>query len=121
VLPGNAGSARRGDKQSAASANCCSNPAVLWCSIPSKIIRCGSRSALVYRRDVWCAHAAPRARRHAGGPAIYPIPRKLFAAASRTMVRISDARRSGTAFWPIVLHITPESALRPVALVKTAT
>ena len=36
------------------------------------------------------------------------------------MVRISDARMSGTAFGTIVLHITPESAVGgPLALVKT--
>jgi dihydroxy-acid dehydratase len=36
------------------------------------------------------------------------------------MVRISDARMSGTAFGSIVLHITPESAVGgPLALVKT--
>jgi len=36
------------------------------------------------------------------------------------MVRISDARMSGTAFGTIVLHITPESAVGgPLALVRT--
>ena len=36
------------------------------------------------------------------------------------MVRISDARMSGTAFGTIVLHITPESAVGgPLALVQT--
>jgi dihydroxy-acid dehydratase len=36
------------------------------------------------------------------------------------MVRISDARMSGTAFGSIVLHVTPESAIGgPLALVKT--
>jgi dihydroxy-acid dehydratase len=36
------------------------------------------------------------------------------------MVRISDARMSGTAFGTIILHVTPESAVGgPLALVKT--
>ena len=36
------------------------------------------------------------------------------------MVRISDARMSGTAFGTIVLHVTPESAIGgPLALVET--
>jgi dihydroxy-acid dehydratase len=36
------------------------------------------------------------------------------------MVRISDARMSGTAFGTIVLHVTPETVARgPLALVKT--
>src|SRR4029453_14453933 len=39
-----------------------------------------------------------------------PIPKKLAQAGVKDMVRISDARMSGTAFGTIVLHITPESA-----------
>ena len=49
-----------------------------------------------------------------------PIPKKLAAAGVKDMVRISDARMSGTAFGTIVLHITPESADGgPLGLVKT--
>jgi dihydroxy-acid dehydratase len=49
-----------------------------------------------------------------------PIPRKLAQAGVKDMVRISDARMSGTAFGTIVLHITPESADGgPLALVRT--
>lgn len=49
-----------------------------------------------------------------------PIPTKLLRAGVKDMVRISDARMSGTAFGTIVLHITPESAVGgPLALVKT--
>ncbi len=49
-----------------------------------------------------------------------PIPRKLGRAGVKDMVRISDARMSGTAFGTIVLHITPESAIGgPLALVQT--
>lgn len=48
-----------------------------------------------------------------------PIPRKLARAGVKDMVRISDARMSGTAFGTIVLHITPESAIGgPLALVE---
>jgi dihydroxy-acid dehydratase len=39
-----------------------------------------------------------------------PIPRKLARQGVKDMVRISDARMSGTAFGTIVLHITPEAA-----------
>ncbi len=39
-----------------------------------------------------------------------PIPKKLGRQGVKDMVRISDARMSGTAFGTIVLHITPESA-----------
>src|SRR5579872_5333399 len=49
-----------------------------------------------------------------------PIPTKLLRAGVKDMVRISDARMSGTAFGTIVLHVTPESAVGgPLALVKT--
>src|SRR5260221_6843448 len=49
-----------------------------------------------------------------------PIPRKLARGGVKDMVRISDARMSGTAFSTIVLHITPESAVGgPLALGKT--
>ncbi|MBV8697346.1 IlvD/Edd family dehydratase [Bradyrhizobium sp.] len=48
-----------------------------------------------------------------------PIPKQLARAGVKDMVRISDARMSGTAFGTIVLHITPESAAGgPLALVR---
>ena len=48
-----------------------------------------------------------------------PIPRKLAQQGVKDMVRISDARMSGTAFGTIVLHVTPESAVGgPLALVR---
>lgn len=49
-----------------------------------------------------------------------PIPRKLAVTGVKDMVRISDARMSGTAFGTVILHVTPESALGgPLALVQT--
>jgi dihydroxy-acid dehydratase len=49
-----------------------------------------------------------------------PIPAKLARDGVRDMVRISDARMSGTAYGTIVLHVTPEAALGgPLALVRT--
>jgi L-arabonate dehydrase len=48
-----------------------------------------------------------------------PIPKKLGSKGVTDMVRISDARMSGTAFGTVVLHITPEaSAGGPLALVR---
>jgi dihydroxy-acid dehydratase len=48
-----------------------------------------------------------------------PIPRKLAQQGVKDMVRISDARMSGTAFGSIVLHVAPESAIGgPLALVR---
>ncbi len=49
-----------------------------------------------------------------------PIPLKLARQGVKDMVRISDARMSGTAFGTIVLHITPEAAVGgPLAIVQT--
>jgi len=49
-----------------------------------------------------------------------PIPKKLARAGVKDMVRLSDARMSGTAFGTIVLHIAPEAAVGgPLALVRT--
>ncbi len=55
-------------------------------------------------------HAGPHA---AGMPeaGYLPIPKKLARAGVKDMVRISDARMSGTAFGTIVLHVAPEAAI----------
>ena len=48
-----------------------------------------------------------------------PIPQKLARAGVKDMVRISDARMSGTAYGTIVLHVSPEAAVGgPLALVR---
>jgi dihydroxy-acid dehydratase len=48
-----------------------------------------------------------------------PIPAKLARAGVKDMVRISDARMSGTAYGTIVLHVSPEAAAGgPLALVR---
>jgi dihydroxy-acid dehydratase len=48
-----------------------------------------------------------------------PIPKKLLAAGVRDMVRISDARMSGTSYGACVLHVAPESFVGgPLALVQ---
>ncbi|HUK03527.1 MAG TPA: IlvD/Edd family dehydratase [Burkholderiales bacterium] len=48
-----------------------------------------------------------------------PIPEKLARAGLKDMVRISDARMSGTAYGTIVLHVSPEAAVGgPLALVR---
>jgi dihydroxy-acid dehydratase len=64
-------------------------------------------------------HAGP-----IGGPGMpewgqLPIPKKLLAQGVRDMVRVSDARMSGTAYGACVLHVAPESYVGgPLALVK---
>jgi dihydroxy-acid dehydratase len=59
-----------------------------------------------------------------GGPGMpewgmLPIPKKLLKKGVRDMVRISDARMSGTAYGACVLHVSPESYIGgPLALVR---
>jgi dihydroxy-acid dehydratase len=49
-----------------------------------------------------------------------PIPKKLLANGVRDMLRISDARMSGTGYGAVVLHVAPEAALGgPLGLVQT--
>jgi len=49
-----------------------------------------------------------------------PIPAKLARAGVKDMVRISDARMSGTAYGTIVLHVSPEAAVGgPLGVVRT--
>jgi len=48
-----------------------------------------------------------------------PIPKKLARAGVKDMIRVSDARMSGTAFGTIVLHVTPDAASGgPLGLVR---
>jgi dihydroxy-acid dehydratase len=60
-----------------------------------------------------------------GGPGMpewgqLPIPKKLLAQGVRDMVRISDARMSGTSYGACVLHVSPESFIGgPLAMVRT--
>jgi dihydroxy-acid dehydratase len=49
-----------------------------------------------------------------------PLPQKLLEAGVRDMVRISDARMSGTAYGTVILHAAPEAAAGgPLAFVRT--
>jgi dihydroxy-acid dehydratase len=60
-----------------------------------------------------------------GGPGMpewgmLPIPKKLVKAGVRDMVRISDARMSGTSYGACILHVAPESFVGgPLAFVQT--
>src|SRR4051794_34465225 len=48
-----------------------------------------------------------------------PLPPKLLKQGVRDMIRISDARMSGTAYGTVVLHVAPEAAAGgPLALVR---
>jgi dihydroxy-acid dehydratase len=60
-----------------------------------------------------------------GGPGMpewgmLPIPQKLLKAGVRDMLRISDARMSGTSYGACILHVSPEAHVGgPLALVRT--
>lgn len=64
-------------------------------------------------------NAGPRSGTGMPESGYLPIPSKLSKAGVQDMVRISDARMSGTAFGTVVLHVTPEAATGgPLGLVR---
>lgn len=64
-------------------------------------------------------HAGPRSPSGMPEAGYLPIPKKLAQSGLKDMVRISDARMSGTAFGTVILHVTPDAASGgPLALVK---
>jgi dihydroxy-acid dehydratase len=65
-------------------------------------------------------HAGPHSDACMPEAGYLPIPRKLAQKGIKDMVRISDARMSGTAFGTIVLHVTPDAASGgPLGVVRT--
>jgi dihydroxy-acid dehydratase len=65
-------------------------------------------------------NAGPRSAAAMPEAGYLPIPKKLARMGVKDMVRISDARMSGTAFGTVVLHVTPDaSSGGPLALVRT--
>ena len=65
-------------------------------------------------------NAGPRSPSGMPEAGYLPIPLKLARRGIKDMVRISDARMSGTAYGTIVLHVTPEAAVGgPLSLVRT--
>jgi len=65
-------------------------------------------------------NAGPRSASGMPEAGYLPIPKKLAKTGLKDMVRISDARMSGTAFGTVVLHVAPDAASGgPLALVKS--
>lgn len=65
-------------------------------------------------------NAGPRSASAMPEAGFLPIPKKLLEAGVKDMVRMSDARMSGTAYGTIILHIAPEAAVGgPLSLVRT--
>jgi dihydroxy-acid dehydratase len=109
-------------KHSAASAKLMQHTgrAVVFGSVEDMTLRVDDPALDVTADDVLVLrNAGPKGAPGMPEAGYLPIPRKLGRAGVKDMVRISDARMSGTAFGTIVLHITPESAVGgPLALVK---
>ena len=104
-------------------ASCCSHtgPAIVFDDYPAM-------KAAVDDEDLDVTPAHVLVLRNAGpqgGPGMpewgmLPIPKKLVKQGVRDMVRISDARMSGTSYGACILHVAPESYIGgPLALVRT--
>src|SRR6201995_3135610 len=110
-------------KQSAATAKLLQHTgrAVVFESVEDMTLRVDDPALDVSADDVLVLrNAGPKGAPGMPEAGYLPIPSKLLRAGVKDMVRISDARMSGTAFGTIVLRITPESAVGgPLALVKT--
>jgi len=109
-------------KQSAASPAlmCHTGRAVVFDSVEDMTLRIDSADLDVKADDVLVLrNAGPIGAPGMPEAGYLPIPRKLGMQGVKDMVRLSDARMSGTAFGTIVLHMTPEAAIGgPLALVR---
>jgi len=109
-------------KHSAASAGLLTHTgrAVVFESVEDMVRRMDDPDLDVTADDVLVlTNAGPRGAPGMPEAGYIPIPTKLAQAGVKDMVRISDARMSGTAFGTIVLHIAPESAVGgPLGLVR---
>jgi dihydroxy-acid dehydratase len=122
VLHGNLAPRGAVIKHSAASAKLLQHTgrAVVFESVEDMTLRVDDPALDVNADDVLVLrNAGPKGAPGMPEAGYLPIPKKLARGGVKDMVRISDARMSGTAFGTIVLHITPESAVGgPLALVK---
>ena len=123
VLRGNLAPRGAVIKQSAATAKLMQHTgrAVVFDSVEDMTARIDDPALDVNADDVLVLrNAGPKGAPGMPEAGYLPIPKKLAQAGVKDMVRISDARMSGTAFGTIVLHVTPESAAGgPLALVRT--
>jgi dihydroxy-acid dehydratase len=95
--------------------------AIVFDSVPDMVNRIDDAALDVTAEDILVLrNAGPKGAPGMPEAGYLPIPKRLGRQGVRDMVRISDARMSGTAFGTVVLHITPESADGgPLAVVQT--
>jgi dihydroxy-acid dehydratase len=109
-------------KQSAATAALLSHTgrAVVFTSLKDLAERVDSPDLDVTADDILVLqNAGPKGAPGMPEAGYLPIPKKLAAQGVKDMVRISDARMSGTAFGTIVLHASPEAAIGgPIGLIR---
>jgi len=95
-------------------------PAVVFDGYQDMISRLDSGDAAIERNSV----IVLRNGGPIGGPGMpewgmVPIPEKLLALGVQDMLRVTDARMSGTSYGTVVLHVTPEAAIGgPLGLVE---
>ena len=94
--------------------------AVVFSSLEDLSLRIDDPALDVEKNDILILqNAGPKSDAAMPEAGYLPIPKKLARMGVKDMVRISDARMSGTAYGTIVLHVTPEAAIGgPLALVK---
>ena len=94
--------------------------AVVFSSLEDLALRIDDPALDVEENDILILqNAGPKSDAAMPEAGYLPIPKKLARAGVKDMVRISDARMSGTAYGTIVLHVTPEAAVGgPLAIVK---
>ncbi len=95
--------------------------AVVFSSLADLAARIDDPALDVTPQDVLVLqNAGPHARACMPEAGYLPIPKKLAQRGVKDMIRISDARMSGTAYGTIVLHVTPDAASGgPLGLVRS--
>jgi dihydroxy-acid dehydratase len=95
--------------------------AVVFSSLADLAARIDDPALDVTPQDVMVLqNAGPHAPECMPEAGYLPIPKKLAQKGVKDMIRVSDARMSGTAFGTVVLHVTPDSASGgPLGLVRS--
>src|SRR5450830_1791555 len=94
--------------------------AVVFSSLADLAVRIDDPNLDVEANDILVLqNAGPHSESAMPEAGYLPIPKKLAVKGVKDMVRVSDARMSGTAFGTVVLHVTPDSASGgPLGLVR---